>query len=151
MKKIILCFVTLLSIVSLYSQNDKEFTAINFTLPTVDGKFVSLDDYKDKYIVLFFWASWCPYCIQSMSEIKTYSEKYKDNVVFIGINSSDSFSRMKKTIEKYKIENIVNLYDLKSDVGNLYGIPGYPTKLIIFPDRSMVHVGTVADLDQLFK
>jgi peroxiredoxin len=37
-----------------------------FTLPTVDGGTTSLADHRGKVVLLYFWATWCPYCRQEL-------------------------------------------------------------------------------------
>ena len=49
--------------------------APDFTLSSLDGNTISLSDFKGKYVVLDFWASWCPDCIRDIpvySNLKVY-------------------------------------------------------------------------------
>ena len=45
--------------------------APDFTLSSLDGNTISLSDFKGKYVVLDFWASWCPDCIHDIPEIQS--------------------------------------------------------------------------------
>ena len=54
---------------------EKGVPAPNFTLPGLDGKMVSLADYKGKVVLLNIWATWCPPCVEEMPSMeKLYQE-----------------------------------------------------------------------------
>ena len=54
---------------------EKGMPAPNFTLPDLDGKMVSLADYKGKVALLNIWATWCPPCVEEMPSMeKLYQE-----------------------------------------------------------------------------
>ena len=48
----------------------KGVSAPNFTLPGLDGKMVSLADYKGKVVLLNIWATWCPPCVDEMPSME---------------------------------------------------------------------------------
>ena len=52
--------------------------APDFSLKTPEGKTVKLSDFHGKYVVLDFWASWCPDCIKDIPNMKRMYETYKD-------------------------------------------------------------------------
>ena len=59
-----------------------------FIFKDMDGKEVSLEQFKGKYVVIDVWASWCQPCKQEFPNLKKLEEKYKDkNVVFVSISS----------------------------------------------------------------
>src|SRR5574344_1669571 len=81
-----------------------------FTLPDINGKNLSLSDFKGKYIVLDFWGTWCGSCIKGFPKLKEYYSKYKDKIEFIGIYCRDEIEPLKKAIAKYELE-WTNLYN----------------------------------------
>ena len=65
------------------------------TFTTLDGKQVSLADYKGKKVYLKFWASWCPICLSGLADITQLSEMPpKDSVILTviapGVNREKS-------------------------------------------------------------
>src|SRR5258706_15995792 len=51
-------------------------SAPNFTLTKDGGGAVSLADHQGKIVVLNFWASWCPPCIDELPSLKRFAERY---------------------------------------------------------------------------
>ena len=105
-----------------------------FTLPSIDGKLVELSDYSDKYVVLDFWGTWCPWCIKGLPEMKAYQAKYKDKVVFISIACRDKVEKVRAMVEKEGIAwiNVMN-GTAENDVALSYGVSGFPTKVLLEP------------------
>lgn len=56
----------------------------------LNGNGIKLADCKDKYVVVEFWATWCPPCRKSIPHLKSMNAKYKDkNVVFVSLTDED--------------------------------------------------------------
>ncbi|SFS49639.1 thiol-disulfide oxidoreductase ResA [Marininema halotolerans] len=65
--------------------------APNFTLKTLDGKKLTLDDFHGKPVLLNFWASWCKPCEAEMPAIQKVYEKYKDQgFQVVGVNIAET-------------------------------------------------------------
>lgn len=131
--------------------------APDFALKSLDGSVVKLSDFKDKYLVIDFWGNWCYWCMKGVPQMKEYYEKYKDKVEFIGVDVRDKEEVWKATVEKNQMNwvHVMNLTDM--DVPVLYGVSGYPTKLILDPEHRILAriIGESPDfykkLDELFK
>ncbi|MGP6192476.1 MAG: redoxin domain-containing protein [Vulcanimicrobiaceae bacterium] len=61
-----------------------------FSLRTLDGKTVTLDQYRGKTLILNVWATWCPPCRQEMPELlKGYAQYSKQGVAFLGVDTTE--------------------------------------------------------------
>ena len=60
----------------------QQLKAFDFTVYNQEGEQVNLSDFFGKPIILNFWATWCPYCVQEMPVFEEYFNKYKDDIHF---------------------------------------------------------------------
>ena len=60
--------------------------APDFQVTTTENKVVTLNDFKDKPAVLYFWATWCGTCRESLKELKKAYPDYEGKVNFIAID-----------------------------------------------------------------
>ncbi len=60
---------------------------VDFSLSDIDGVEHKLSDYRGKWVILNFWATWCSPCLQEIPELIAFHERHKDkDAVVIGIN-----------------------------------------------------------------
>ena len=116
-------------------------------LPDLNGKMVSTNSFKGKFMVLEFWGSWCGVCINGLPKMKEYYNRYKDKIQFISIACRETEESWKKAVQKYNIEWI-NLYNTDENLPNRWAVFGYPTKIII--DNKGVVAGIYLGEDQEF-
>ncbi|RZK04086.1 MAG: AhpC/TSA family protein, partial [Flavobacterium sp.] len=65
-------------------------SAPGFTLKSIDGKIVKLSDYRGKYVLLDFWASWCPPCRAEHPLLKKLQQKYQKDIEVVSISMDAS-------------------------------------------------------------
>lgn len=131
--------------------------APEFTLKDINGNDLTLSSLRGKYLVLDFWGSWCHWCIKGMPDMKDAYSKYKEKVEFLGIACNDKEDKWKDAVKKNELPWLHVINDGDVDVSALYGIQGYPTKIVIDPDGKVIKVVEGEDpdfylyLDSLFR
>lgn len=112
--------------------------AIDFKLKDLEGKEVSLSDYKGKTIFVNFWATWCGYCVKELPYIE---QLHKDNtdpdLVILTVDLQESNKEVTQYMENNKYTFPV-LLDIDGEVASAYGIQGIPLSLLIDKDFNIV-------------
>lgn len=117
--------------------------AKDFATTDIYGYKISLADYKGKYVLLDFWASWCVPCRKGNPHMKELYAKYKDSgIEFIGIADDDrAEAKWKEAVTKdgigvwkhvrrgLKYEK--GVFDRSADINDNFGIHTLPTKILI--------------------
>lgn len=117
--------------------------APDFTLKGLGGKEITLSDLRGKYVFLYFWGSWCRWCLQGAPSLIKLQAKYADKVQFVGIVSRDTEATLIKCNEDNKItwESYFEK-DAKTGASTSfnYGVTGFPKKVLIDPDGKVIFI-----------
>jgi thiol-disulfide isomerase/thioredoxin len=126
--------------------------APNFTQKDINGDVVTLEQFRGKYVLLNFWASWCVPCRRSHPHLMELINKYKnDHIQFIGFSGDGDRDTWVEAIEKDKLSSTIhiNLFEKFNDenVRMLYNIYVFPTKILIDPEGKIlkINLGTHQD------
>lgn len=107
----------------------------------IDGKQVSLENLRGKYVLLHFWASWCPGCrIESPALIGIY-KKYKNKglqVLYVSIDDQAHETAWKKAIEKDNTGMFINIRTELSALSPSFNIKAIPLNFVIDPKGKIV-------------
>jgi peroxiredoxin len=104
-----------------------------FTLPTAEGKKISLKDLRGKIVFLNFWATWCVPCREEMPAMERLYQEFKDkNFVVLAVNVKDRKQDAINVVKELKLTYPIVL-DPEGNVGLLYGAWGLPTSYLIGP------------------
>ena len=116
-------------------------TVPNFILPDATGKEYSLSDFKGKYVLLDFWASWCAPCREENPILVKIYEKYKiKNFEIVQVSLDRDRDSWLKAINDFKL-SWLNLSDLQywdSPVAKLYSIQSIPTNFLLNPQGIII-------------
>lgn len=106
--------------------------AYDFSLQSVNGKTVSLSDFKGKVVVLDFWATWCGPCRKGIPDLIDIQKQFKNKVAVIGISLDQDNTKadLVPFIKKFGI-NYPVLYANMDVVMNYGNIQAIPTTFII--------------------
>lgn len=108
--------------------------AADFTYPDVNGKNVSLSDFKGKVVLIDVWATWCGPCKQEIPHLKKLEEEMKGtDVVFLGVSVDEARNKQKwmDFIEKEGLGGIQLFADGWSKITKDYRINGIPRFIVI--------------------
>lgn len=116
--------------------------APDFKLKTMEGKTLSLSQYRGKYCVLDFWASWCGDCRRDMPEMKRiYDQFSKQGVQFVGISFDTRKEAWQNAVEKYGISypQVSELKNMReASITKTYGIHWIPSYVLVGPDGKVI-------------
>lgn len=117
--------------------------AFDFHLRNLEGKEVSLSDFRGKWVIIDFWGSWCYWCLKGFPHLKEVYEANKDRLEVIGIDCQESEQAWRDAVAKYDLP-WVNLYNPASENGveRQYGLQGFPTKVIVSPQGKIMDITT---------
>lgn len=118
-------------------------TAMDFTQNDVNDKPVKLSDFRGKYVLLDFWASWCGPCRAENPNIVAAYNKYKDkNFTVLGV-SLDNPGKKEAWLKAIADDKLTwtQVSDLKSwnnEVARQWGIQSIPASFLIDPEGKII-------------
>jgi peroxiredoxin len=108
--------------------------APDFQLPNLDYETISLNELRGKPVVLNFWATWCPACIDEMPYQQEIHEEYSDDgLMLLAIDVGESQSQVEKFLQSNNLSLPV-LLDTSGVVAQKYSILNIPTTFFIDGD-----------------
>lgn len=116
--------------------------ASDFKMKTVDGKTFRLSKLRGKYVVLDFWASWCPDCRRDIPEIlRMYDHFRGKGVEFVGVSFDTDAQNWKNALQKYgirwtQVSELVRFHD--TQISKTYGVKWIPSMVLIDPKGKVV-------------
>jgi peroxiredoxin len=123
------------------AKEEAQHIASNFTLENLDGKEVSLLQFRGKYLLINFWATWCGPCkIEMPSLEKLYQQFKSDNFDMLGISNDMFGGRVVRPYIKAEKITFQMLLDQRMIVSRQYGIVSLPTTILIDPKGIIIGV-----------
>jgi thiol-disulfide isomerase/thioredoxin len=126
-------FFTLLMLVTVAQSN-----AVEYELPDANGQLQSLDQYKGKWVIVNYWATWCGTCMKELPELIDFHENNELDAIVVGIN----FESIENNELKEFIDSKIIPYPIlktrpirKTPLGP---VPALPTTYIIDPQGNVV-------------
>ncbi|MBX3021608.1 MAG: TlpA family protein disulfide reductase [Bdellovibrionales bacterium] len=111
----------------------------NFTLPTLDGKPVSVTDFKGKILLVNIWATWCAPCVKEIPSLKNLVNKFGGKLVVLAV----SHDRSKEDIETFVKafgglpEDFIIVWDKDRMTSKLLGTDALPETYILKPNQEL--------------
>lgn len=113
-----------------------------FTIKNASGENVSLSDYKGQIVILNFWASWCPPCIEEMPELQEVHDSLGEGKVLLMINLTDGQRETRELADKFLDRNGYDmnvLYDTEGKAYTPFGITSIPQTFIIDEEGVVIY------------
>lgn len=114
---------------STLSPEDTVFPDVQMML--LDGRMVFLSDFRQKKVILNFWATWCPPCVGEMPAFQRLTEEYPDQLVILAINCSESAEAVQAFVDRngYTFPVVLDISGrIQAVIG---GVPSIPVTIIL--------------------
>ena len=109
-------------------------SAPDFTLQDSDRK-VTLSDLRGKVVVLNFWATWCPPCVEETPSLVDMQKRLRDRgVTVLAVSVDQEESAYHSFLAQYQIHDMLTIRDPQEKASSLYGTHMWPETYIIDPD-----------------
>jgi peroxiredoxin len=108
-----------------------------FQLKTFDGKAVSLADYRGQVVLLDFWATFCPPCVQALPELQALHTKYgARGFSVVGVTVEDRAALVQKATSRAKVT--YPILQGTADVWNGYKVNALPSMILVGRDGNII-------------
>lgn len=125
---------------------------LDFTLHDVDGREISLSDFRGDVVLINFWATWCAPCRVEIPDFVVLYEKYRERgLVVLGVSVDDPVSRLIPFVAEFRMSYPVLVGAGRRDFLDAFGqLAAFPTSFLISRDGKICarHVG-LADAQEL--
>lgn len=143
----------LASAVSVVSANE----APNFSFKDANGVSHRLSDYRGKWVVANYWATYCGPCVAELPTLNSVARNYRNKVVVLGLEAGETpAAELREFARKHKLSfPIIPTQKSTLDDYPLGLVYGVPTTFIINPEGKVVNTQmgavTTAQLQRYFR
>ncbi len=112
---------------------------VDFALQDLDGRKHRLSDYRGKWVLVNYWATWCPPCLEEIPELEVFHSNHKDSdAVVLGVNMEDiELAKLRVFVAEQFISYPI-LRARPESVSPLGSISGLPTSYLVSPQGRVV-------------
>ena len=129
-------------------------SAGDWNLKDKDGAHYTLSGLQGKWVLVNFWAPWCPLCIQEIPEFNALQQQHKDLQIIGVAVMYDSRKEVLGKVSKHSI-SFPTVFGNEDIAGDFGGLDGMPTSFLYSPSGKMVgrHQGplTQNDIEQVIQ
>ena len=112
---------------------------VDFALEDLEGDEVRLSDFRGRWVLVNYWATWCPPCLEELPELESFYNRHKDrNAVVLGVNMEDiGLDSLRGFVEEQFLSYPV-LRGTAVMSGVLGPVSGLPTSYLVSPGGEVV-------------
>lgn len=121
--------------------------------PTSDGGYLDIEEYRGHPVVVAFWASWCPHCVNEMKNIREVYERYReDGLKVIGIGCDSDKKSLLDYVESNDIPWKQIYFDqdgfrgFTSPLARRFKVQGIPVLYLLDQDGKVAHTNPRGDV-----
>jgi cytochrome c biogenesis protein CcmG, thiol:disulfide interchange protein DsbE len=126
------------------------FLAPGFTLETLNGDEIALEDLRGQVVLINVWATWCPPCRAEMPAMQQVYEAYHEQgfeILAVNSTAQDSFANLEPFIAEYGLTFPI-LLDRQGEVTRLYRVLSLPTSFFVGRDGLISEVVVGGPMDE---
>lgn len=102
------------------------------------GHAINISDYRGKWVVINYWATWCGPCISEIPTLNKLSQSYKNQVVVLGVNADNlDDAQLQRLAEEYGV-TYAFLGKFPMEKWGISQIPTIPVTFVIDPKGNLV-------------
>lgn len=112
----------------------------DFTLPDLEGRDHSLSDYRGRWVLVNYWATWCPPCLEELPELEVFHRGADGKAVVLGVNMETiDHLRLRDFVERQFLSFPILIASERPSAEQLIGpVEGLPTSYLVAPDGEVV-------------
>lgn len=130
---------------------DEGSIAPEFSQRALDGTIIDLNNYKNKYVLIDFWATWCKPCIQKLPTIQDLAKKYKHKNLVTILVSVDSDENVWENYIKENNLDMIHIRDSDETIAGLWKISVIPQAFLIDKGGKIIYSTKASNDDFLIK
>ncbi|WP_412465968.1 redoxin domain-containing protein [Pedobacter sp. KLB.chiD] len=129
--------------IATFKKTQEGVEAQDFTQPDVDGKMVKLSDYRGKYVLVDFWASWCAPCRRENPNLVKVYEQYKSKgfeILGVSLDKAADKAKWIKAIADDKLawKQVGDLKGWENEAAAKYEVKAIPMNFLIDPNGKII-------------
>ncbi len=122
--------------------DDSIGAAQDFELYDLEGESVVLSELLDKgeKVILAFWTTWCPACVQAVPRMQEFYREHGEEAVLVSVNIREGESAVRRFAEEREIGFRIAM-DSDGSVARKFNVVGVPTYIVLEPDGETLYSG----------
>lgn len=113
--------------------------ALDFVIQDIRGKKVKLSDFRGKYVVFAFMATWCVPCQIEAENIRKVQEENQFVVIQIGIDPRETEQDLMKFKQKIGRDDWIIAFDKNFEIAKQYKVKSFDTTVIVDPNGKIIY------------